>query len=64
MKNYKQMLGDFYLKLLAIPSHSQFRTNNQHLYAGLRHSLAKELNENEETVQRIFERMAEEDKKY
>jgi hypothetical protein len=62
MKNHKQLLSDFYLKLLAIPLHSKFRINNQHLYAGLRHSLAKELNEDEETIQRIFERMAMEDR--
>jgi len=64
MKNHKQLLADFYLALLAIPLHSKFRIDNQHLYAGLRHSLAKELNEDEGTVQRIFERMATEDKLY
>jgi hypothetical protein len=58
----KQLLADFYLKLLSIPLHSIFRDTHMHLYAGLRHSLAKELGENEETVQRIFERMAQEDR--
>ena len=60
---HKTLLADFYLKLLAIPVHSKFRITHQHLYAGLRHSLAKELGEDEEVVQRIFERMAEEDTK-
>lgn len=62
MKNHKQLLMDFYLALLNVPHHAKFRTDHMHLYAGLRHSLAKELGETEETVQRIFERMAAEDK--
>ena len=62
MKNRKQLLADFYLELLAIPLHDPFRTKHMHLYAGIRHSIAKELGEKEEQVQSIFERMAEEDK--
>jgi hypothetical protein len=62
MKIPKQLLADFYLALLAIPLHSTFRLVHEPLYAQLRHSLAKELGEDEETVQRVFERMATEDK--
>lgn len=58
----KQLLADFYLDLLAIPAHDAFRTTHMHLYAGLRHSLAKELGSDEETVQNIFESMASEDR--
>ena len=57
----KQLLMDFYLAILSIHPEEPFRTNHMHLYAGLRQSLAKELDEDEETVQRIFERMAMED---
>lgn len=63
MKNRKQLLADFYLALLAIPHHDMFRIVHAHLYAELRHSLAKELGEDEETIQNIFERMAKEDER-
>lgn len=62
MKNHKQLIADFYLALLAIPLHDPFRIKHQHLYAGLRHSIAKELDEKEESIQRIFEKMVLEDK--
>lgn len=62
LKNHKQLLMDFYLAFLSIPHYDKFRVDHMHLYASLRHSLAKELGETEETVQRIFERMAGEDK--
>jgi hypothetical protein len=59
--NYKQLLADFYLSLLTIPAHSSFRLDNQLLYATTRDALATELFETPEAVQRIFERMAQED---
>lgn len=62
MKNHKQMLADFYLELLTIPVTSQFRLYNQRLYANVLETLAWSLGEEQETVQRIFERMAQEDK--
>lgn len=62
MKNRKQLLADFYLELLSIPNDSAFRTLNQKLYAATRDAIAYELCENAENVQRIFERMALEDK--
>lgn len=57
----KQTLSDFYLALLAEP-HNLFRAMNQHLYAAVRDALARELCETPETVQRIYERMAQEDR--
>lgn len=62
MKNRKQILMDFYLAILAIPPDSVFRFINQKLYASTRDAIAYELNEDAEVVQRIFERMAVEDK--
>lgn len=62
MKNHKQMLADFYLELLAISPMNKFRYSNQPLYGIVREALAAELDEDAETVQRIFERMAQEDK--
>lgn len=62
MKTRKQLLADFYLDLLAIPTHDKFRNNHTHLYASLRHSLAKELDCTEQHIQIIFERMASEDR--
>lgn len=64
MRNKKQLLADFYLELLSVdPATSLFRMMNQKLYASVREALARELCEDEETVQRIFERMAMEDRK-
>lgn len=60
--NRKQLLSDFYLALLAEPATSLFRLMHQPLYAATRNALAQEINETPETVQRIFERMAQEDK--
>lgn len=60
MKNHKQLLADFYLALLSIPM-NEFRITNQKLYATVREVLAYELDSDNETIQRIFERMAEED---
>lgn len=62
MKNHKQLLADFYLELLAIPVNNRFRILSQPLYATVLTTLAAELGEDAETVQRIFERMAQEDK--
>lgn len=62
MINRKQMLMDFYLVLLSFPPDSMFRSINQKLYASTRDAIAYELNEDAEVVQRIFERMALEDK--
>lgn len=62
-KNHKQLLADFYLALLAIPLGSKFRILNDRLYAEVRDTLAAELGEDIETIQNIFERMAQEDKR-
>ena len=59
--NHKQLLADFYLKLLSIDPNNDFRLYNQSLYAMIRDTLAKELDCDGETVQTIFERMAKED---
>lgn len=61
MKNHKQLLADFYLALLSIPMNDGFRATNQMLYGTVRAVLAYELDSDDETIQRIFERMAEED---
>lgn len=63
MKNRKQLLADFYLELLKENPTSLFRLTNQKLYAAVRNAIAYELSESEKTVQRIFERMAQEDGK-
>lgn len=61
MKNRKQLLADFYLSLLAMPM-DRFRIQHQALYAQVRYALADDLECDEQTIQDIFERMAEEDK--
>lgn len=61
MKNRKQLLADFYLELLAIPATDIFRIKYQPLYANVLFVLSQQLGEDQETVQRIFERMAKED---
>lgn len=63
MKNHKTMLADFYLHLLSIHPHDIFRITHSGLYAEVRSALAIELESDNETVQRIFERMAKEDAK-
>lgn len=63
MVNHKQMLADFYLKLLSIPADDKFRILNQALYGEVRYALAKQVDEDAEVIQRIFERMAQEDSK-
>lgn len=63
MKNHKQLLADFYLALLAINPNDRFRIENQKLYAEIKSILAYELDSDDETIQRIFERMADEDAK-
>jgi hypothetical protein len=60
--NKKQLLADFYLALLSVPVDNLFRLMHQELYASVRNAMAIELNENAEVVQRIFERMLQEDK--
>lgn len=62
MKNHKQLLMDFYLELLAISPLDRFRALNQDLYGQVLHTLAKELNEEPQIIQSIFERMIQEDK--
>lgn len=64
MKNHKQLLADFYLKLLAIPATNIFRIRNQALYASTLDALSYLLMEDRETIQRIFERMAAEDENF
>lgn len=61
--NHKQLLADFYLSLLAIPLTDPFRLLNQRLYSEVVTALAKELHEDRGTIQRIFERMALEDRR-
>lgn len=58
----KQKLMDFYLYLLSIPPTDIFRGLNQPLYASVRDTLAREVGTAPEEIQRIFERMAQEDK--
>jgi hypothetical protein len=55
----KKLLMDFYLELLS----RQYDNDYQHAWLAdhVRNALAFELNEQPETVQRIFERMANED---
>lgn len=62
MTNPKRLLMDFYLNLLAIPADSPFRIANRCLYSETLYALASELLVDSEEVQRIFERMASEDK--
>ena len=62
MKNHKQLLADFYLQLLSIPADDIFRITHQTLYAEVRTVLAIELDSDAQTVQRIFERMANDKK--
>lgn len=62
MKNHKQVLADFYLHLLSIPHNDIFRITHQTLYAEVRTVLAIELDCPASEIQRIFERMAKEDK--
>lgn len=57
-----QTLADFYLALLSIPADNVFRIRHQVLYAATRDAIAYQLMEDAEVVQRIFERMAQEDK--
>ncbi len=59
MKNRKQLLADFYLDLLALPLCAL--SLNQNLYSVVRQALAKELDTDEDTIKRIFTRMASED---
>lgn len=59
MKNRKQLLADFYLELLAIPDPDVRFRGLKDIVCGL---LAIELETDSETIQTIFERMAEEDK--
>ena len=60
----KQLLADFYLELLAIPATDIFRLTHQSLYAEVRTVLAIELDSDAETVQTLFERMVREDAKF
>jgi hypothetical protein len=63
MVNHKQMLADFYLKLLSIPEGSVFRNTHIFLYRVLLEAISYELVEPIETIERIFQRMANEDVK-
>jgi len=62
--NHKQLLADFYLKLLSIPKENKFRIYNQSLYSKVRDTLAEQLGEDPEFIQNIFEKMADEDAKF
>ena len=57
-----QTLADFYLNLLSLPPDNVFRIRHQNLYGAVRDAIAYQLMEDEEVIQRIFERMAQEDK--
>lgn len=57
-----RMLSNFYLTLLIISPTDEFRIRNQYLYAAVRQALANSINEDEETIQNIFEKMVEEDR--
>lgn len=59
MKNRKQLLADFYLELLA--QEPAFKLNHSDLIAQVCLSIAYELEEKSEVIERIFERMAAED---
>lgn len=59
--NTKQLLADFYLKLLMLNNKPNFKL--QWLAIHVRDALAIELETNPANVQLIFERMAEEDAK-
>lgn len=61
VNNPLRLTSDFYLKLLSLPVNSDFRVNNQHLYAAVRDALADSLNVKTEIVQDMYERMADED---
>lgn len=61
MKNRKQLLADFYLDLLAIPTATP--TNNfKNLRYEVLKALANELDSDMDTVERIFWNMVREDK--
>lgn len=60
MKNRKQLLADFYLELLAIRHEPDF--DLQWLADHVLLALSDRLVEHPDTVQRIFTRMAAEDK--
>jgi len=62
MKNRKQLLADFYLDLLAIPKLTPLN-NFVSLRLEVLKALANELESDYDVVERIFERMAEEDSK-
>jgi len=62
MRNRKQLLADFYLDLLSLP-HDLWIAKHQAFYATIRNMLANELESDPQTIQIIFERMAEEDYK-
>jgi len=61
MKNHKQLLMDFYLKLLSIPKDDVFRLSHQTLYVHVLCALAVELDTDAVVLAQIFERMASED---
>jgi len=63
MTNPKHLLFDFYLNILKIPSTDKFRLHNQQLYCSVLYAVSKAIQEDAETVQRIFEAMAKEDLK-
>lgn len=60
MKNRKQLLADFYLELLGMPK-STPNNNFVSLRLETLKALANELDSDMNTVERIFERMAQED---
>ena len=60
MKNRKQLLADFYLELLA--SDDKFKRKHKDLFMSIANALAIELESDINTIERIFTRMAAEDK--
>lgn len=59
--NRKQLLADFYLSLLSIPISTPNNNFSDLRYETLR-ALSNELCEKPDVVERIFERMAQEDR--
>ncbi len=60
MKNRKQLLADFYLELLEQPA--DFHRKYFVLFGEVKRALAMELESDSDTVERIFTRMAAEDR--
>lgn len=57
MKTSKQLLIDFYLNILNIPTNDRFRALNPELYNIVRDTLSKEIDTDPEVVETLFKRM-------